>query len=71
MPDWDSGKLLIGVNKLSSIHDDIQKAHKNINTGTNKLLIKTIALDCIKQILKHEDYEIDIIAKFSGKYIEI
>ena len=71
MPDWDSGKLLIGVNKLSSIHDDIEKAYKNINTGTNKLLIKTIALDCIKQILKHEDYEIDIIARFSGKYIEI
>ena len=71
MPDWDSGKLLIGINKLSSIHDEIEKAHKNINTGTNKLLIKTIALDCIKQVLKHEDYEIDLIAKFSGKYIEI
>lgn len=71
MPDWESGKLLIGINKLSSIHDDIEKAHKNINTGNNKLLIKTIALDCIKQVMKFEDYEVDLIANFSNNYIEI
>ena len=52
------------------IHDDIQKAHKNINTGTNKLLIKTIALDCLKQILKHEGYDVDLIARFAKEYIE-
>ena len=69
--DFDSGQIQIGINANSLIHDDIQKATKNIGTGTNKLLIKTISLDCVKQVLRAEGYEVDLIAKFAKDYIEI
>lgn len=64
-------KINIGINSSAENYKVVTDAFKKFNSNkTAELLIKSIYLDCIKQFMKAEGYDNDLIADFSNTYWE-
>ena len=68
--DGSGGTIQICISTKIEGYEVIQEAEKKLHQKIPNQLIKAISLDCIKQVLKADLYEVAVISQFSKDYWE-